>query len=65
MKQTAVDWLFEKLWEQPKDKFTWYALLNEAKAIEKEQIEEAFDIACEDPDRIGKEYYDQTYKKNE
>jgi len=27
---TAVQWLFEKLWDTPKDKFTWYALLKEA-----------------------------------
>jgi hypothetical protein len=27
---TAVQWLFEKLWDTPKDKFTWYAILKEA-----------------------------------
>jgi hypothetical protein len=37
-KQTATDWLFRKLWDEPKDKFTWYALLQEAKQMEKEQI---------------------------
>ena len=29
--------------------------------IEKEQIINAFDIACEDEDRIGEEYYNDTY----
>ena len=29
--------------------------------MEKEQIVDAFDIACEDKDRIGKEYYYDTY----
>jgi hypothetical protein len=65
MKQTAVDWLFEKLWEQPKDKFTWHALLDEAKAMEKNQIVDAFDIACEDENRIGIEYYNETFKTME
>ena len=31
MKQTAVEWLFEKLWNTDKDKFTWYAILKQAK----------------------------------
>ena len=62
---TAVDWLFEKLWEQPKDKFTWHALLDEAKEMEKNQIVDAFDIACEDENRIGIEYYNETFKTME
>ena len=41
MKQTAVEWLFEKLWDEPKDKFTWYALRKKAIEMEKEQIIEA------------------------
>jgi len=41
MKQTAVDWLFNRLWETPKDKFVWYAILEEAKQREKMQIESA------------------------
>lgn len=35
--KTAVDWLFHQLWEEPKDKFTWYAMLEKAKEMEKEQ----------------------------
>jgi hypothetical protein len=30
-KQTTVDDLFQKLWDEPKDKFTWNAILAEAK----------------------------------
>ena len=37
--KTAVEWLFNKLWEEPKDKLTWYAILEKAKEMEKEQIE--------------------------
>ena len=34
MKQTAVDWLFEQLWDTPKDKFMWYYILTKAKNME-------------------------------
>lgn len=39
--QTAVDYLFEQLWETPKDKLEWYAILSKAKQMEKEQIMKA------------------------
>jgi hypothetical protein len=64
MKQTAVEWLVKELGLEGRN-HTFYNTIEQAKVMEKEQIIEAFDIACEDPDRIGKEYYDQTYKKNE
>jgi hypothetical protein len=32
---TATQWLFDKLWDTPKDKLTWYALLKEAEEMEK------------------------------
>ena len=35
---TAVEWLFEKIWNTPKDKFSWYSILDEAKEMEKQQI---------------------------
>ena len=35
--KTAVEWLFEKLWNTPKDKFTWHAILEEAKKMEDKQ----------------------------
>jgi hypothetical protein len=41
-KQTAVEWLFKQLWEEPKDKMVWYAILDKAKEMEKEQIHESF-----------------------
>lgn len=40
MKQTTVEWLFKQLWEEPKDKMVWYAILDQAKKMEKEQIME-------------------------
>ena len=41
MKQTAVEWLFDKLWNTDKDKFAWYSILKQAKSMEKEQIVDA------------------------
>ena len=32
--------------------------------LEKQQIIDAFDVACEDKNRIGIEYYNETFKTN-
>jgi len=34
---TVVEWLFHKLWEEPKDKFAWYGILKKAKEKEYQQ----------------------------
>lgn len=65
MKQTAVDWLFEKLWDEPKDKLTWHSILKEAKAMEKEQTIDAYDKGefnqgCNED---AEQYYSETYGK--
>jgi hypothetical protein len=39
-KQTAVEYLFEKLWETPKDKLTWHTILKKAKEMEETQHNE-------------------------
>jgi len=67
-KQTATEWLFEQLWEAQKDKFTWNSILIKAKAMEKEQIEEAFKHGglptfLSNP-LTSKQYYQQTYKED-
>ena len=72
MKQTAVDYLFEKLWDEPKDKLVWQHYLEKAKEMEKEQIINAYDEGiCEGFDygyhndnpkeESGVEYYIYTY----
>jgi hypothetical protein len=43
IQKTAVEYLFEQLWETPKDKFTWNAILEKAKEMEKEQQERLID----------------------
>jgi hypothetical protein len=64
LEQTAVEWLFEKLWETPKDKFNWYLIFGQAKQMEKEQIIDAYDKGefnqgCNED---AEQYYNQTFK---
>jgi hypothetical protein len=72
MKQTATEWLFEKLWDSPKDKLTWNAILEQAKEMEKNNIinaaargylamPERFNL--EDAKDYGQQYYNNTYDK--
>jgi hypothetical protein len=42
MKQTAVEWLYEQLWNTPQDKWECNAILQQAKAMEQEQITQSF-----------------------
>ena len=60
---TAVEWLFEKLWQLPKDKFTWYNVLEEAKQMEKEQIMKAYYDGQGFPANKTQQinYYNETY----
>ena len=64
MNQTSVEWLFQQLWETPKDKFTWHSILEQAKEMEKEQIIDAYDKGefnqgCNED---AEQYYNETFK---
>lgn len=63
-KQTAVDWLFEQLWDTPKDKFEWHAILAKAKEIHKEEIIKAW-IATDNELQViaAERYYREKYGK--
>jgi hypothetical protein len=37
--KTATEWLFEQLWNTDKDKFVWHSLLEQAKELEKQQLD--------------------------
>jgi predicted RND superfamily exporter protein len=73
MKQTAVDYLFEKLWDEPKDRLTWYKIAGDAKDMEKEQIIEAHGKQLKKTQTAGnyeyyltgEQYYKETYEENE
>jgi hypothetical protein len=62
--QTAVEWLIKQI-NQDYPEMTWAYKeeCKQAKQIEKEQIIDAFDIGTSDKDRIGSEYYNETYTK--
>ena len=61
-KQTSVEQLFHKLWDTPKDKFTWYAILKEHMVIHKEEIINSFFEGAYGGDNIsGEQYYNETY----
>ena len=66
-KQTAVDYLFQELWDRPKDKLTWNVLLKYAKDMEEGQIALAYSKGALDGVNKnftnGYSYYEKTYKK--
>jgi hypothetical protein len=74
-KQTSVDVLFEKLWDTPKDKWEWNAVLKEVIEMHKEEIGNAwvngsdvgYDLACGnisfvDCDNAQNKYYTNTFE---
>jgi hypothetical protein len=67
MKKTATDWMFDQLWETPKDKLAWFKILMEAKKMEKEQIMEAASIVLWTNNSnsivLAEKYYKETYEK--
>lgn len=73
MKQTTVEFLYQELWQAPKDKWMWQMILNQAKEMEKLEIESAYDSGmCEGfdighkqeytSDMTGEIYYKERYK---
>ena len=74
MKQTAVDYLFSKLWDTERDKFEWQSILKKVKDMEKKQIEDAYDSGMvwgydlgftkdNSTDQTGKIFYKEKYGK--
>jgi hypothetical protein len=63
-KQTATEWLFKILWDEPKDKLNWHAILNTAIEMERQQIIDCcmdFSQNFNEGDAI--KYYNETYGK--
>jgi hypothetical protein len=58
--QTAVEWLQDQYDNCP-ESFLTDDDFKKAKAMEREQIIEAFDIGTNDENLIGKEYYNEIY----
>jgi hypothetical protein len=62
MKHKATDWMFDQLWETPKDKLAWFKILMDAKQMEKEQIEDAYWEGIFNGQFLdGKGYYNENY----
>lgn len=61
-KKTAVDFLFDKLWDMPKDKMNWYAVKKIAKEMEKEQIKDAYTHDRALLQITAEHYYSETFK---
>jgi hypothetical protein len=66
-KQNSIEFLFEKLWDTPKDKFEWNSILNQAKEIHKQEIAGAYDRDVIDNKqnwsiRNGEKYYKLHYE---
>jgi len=57
---TSLEFLFNELWESPKDKLTWHTILNKAKEMHNEEIIESY---C-DGREITEKYYQETFKKD-
>jgi hypothetical protein len=57
---TATQWLFENLWDTPKDKFTWYALLKQAEEKFQHQIEDAYETSHISM-MTSNQYYNETF----
>ena len=63
MKQTVVEWFAEKIGHNSLMSLTEYnEILEQAKEIEKEQIENAFNYGQIDLGMEADEYYNQTFK---
>ncbi len=74
MKQTAVNWLFQELWNRPKDRMVWHSILEKALQMEKEQqialLKFSREMCTSDApiDYIIKEfnkYYNETFNTKE
>ncbi len=68
MKQTAVEWLREKLWKEFNFSFS-DNILEQAKEMEKQEIIDAYWSSYKEGqysgDKTADEYYNQTYKSEQ
>jgi hypothetical protein len=61
----STEWLFEKLWDEPKDKLIWHSILNKAKEMHKQEIIDAWIATDNELQRMAaEEYYNETYGSN-
>ena len=70
-KKTSVDVLFEILWETPKDKWEWNAVLKKVKELHKEEMRDLYLNHVTKAERLKKifekqfeELYNETFGGN-
>ena len=77
---TSIEWLFENLWDEPKDKLTWHSIFEKAKEMHKKEIIDARDSFVNEFHRsieelymkgetqtkkmTSEQYYQETFKKD-
>ena len=63
-KETAVEWLEKELqlYYEGESKLVYYEIIEQAKEMEKEQIENAYNVG--NPYKTAEQYYNQTFKKD-
>ena len=60
--KTAVDWLVEQICGDHTSE--WQEQIEQAKAMEKEQIIKAYEYTAIGTSNYGQQYYTQTYESN-
>lgn len=64
MKQTAIEWLFEKMTEKGTNPY-WDMRFEQAKEMEKQNIVDAYRFGIQDEYVIGsQQYYNKTFKQD-
>jgi hypothetical protein len=51
----AIDWMFKELWNTPKDKWEWNAILNKARDMQKEHNRVAKVVDTCDKQKTGQD----------
>ncbi len=69
-KQSSVDYLFDKLWETPKDKINWFNILMDAKGKHESEIIDAFGVGCHHESKrlvgyrdTAQQYYNENFNQ--
>ena len=63
---TSIELLFNELWKAPKDKLTWYSILEQSKEMHKQEIIDALNEKSDETlsDEFCNNYYQETFKKD-
>lgn len=62
--KSSIEWLFQKLWDTPIDKLNWYAILEQAKEMHKQEIINAYTSGEHQQgfEDEAEQYYNETFE---